>query len=115
MALEAKSRATPAASGPSAPDVHRIGTNTIINYQPPAIGFPILSSSPRAALGTWQWIGRDWHPGLPPGHCAPVGACRDRPGGGVALIRSLKGLNNLEGANEDQTLGIAILRRAIER
>jgi hypothetical protein len=36
------------------------------------------------------------------------------PGGGVALIRSLKALNNLEGANEDQTVGIAILRRAIQ-
>jgi chaperonin GroEL len=36
------------------------------------------------------------------------------PGGGVALIRAQKALNNLEGANEDQTVGIAILRRAIE-
>ena len=36
------------------------------------------------------------------------------PGGGVALIRSLKGLKDLEGANEDQTVGIRILARAIE-
>jgi chaperonin GroEL len=36
------------------------------------------------------------------------------PGGGVALIRTQKALEKLEGANEDQTVGIAILRRAIE-
>src|SRR5580658_4633119 len=36
------------------------------------------------------------------------------PGGGVALIRALKALDKLEGANEDQTVGIAILKRAIE-
>jgi chaperonin GroEL len=36
------------------------------------------------------------------------------PGGGVALIRVLKGLEKLEGINEDQTVGIAILRRSIE-
>jgi chaperonin GroEL len=36
------------------------------------------------------------------------------PGGGVALIRVQKVLDKLEGANEDQTVGIAILRRAIE-
>ena len=36
------------------------------------------------------------------------------PGGGVALIRVLKALDKLEGANEDQTVGIAILRRSIE-
>ena len=36
------------------------------------------------------------------------------PGGGVALIRTLKALNNLEGANEDQTVGIRLLARAIE-
>jgi chaperonin GroEL len=35
-------------------------------------------------------------------------------GGGVALIRVQKALDKLEGANEDQTVGIAILRRAIE-
>ncbi len=36
------------------------------------------------------------------------------PGGGVALIRVQKALEKLEGANEDQTVGIAILKRAIE-
>jgi chaperonin GroEL len=36
------------------------------------------------------------------------------PGGGVALIRSLKALDKLEGDNEDQTTGIRILARAIE-
>jgi chaperonin GroEL len=36
------------------------------------------------------------------------------PGGGVALLRALKGLANLEGANEDQNVGINILKRAIE-
>jgi chaperonin GroEL len=36
------------------------------------------------------------------------------PGGGVALIRALKALDKLQGANEDQTAGIRILSRAIE-
>jgi chaperonin GroEL len=36
------------------------------------------------------------------------------PGGGVALIRVLKALDKLEGANEDQTVGIRLLARAIE-
>ena len=36
------------------------------------------------------------------------------PGGGVALIRALKALDQLEGANEDQTVGVRILARAIE-
>jgi len=36
------------------------------------------------------------------------------PGGGVALIRALKALDQLEGANEDQTVGIRILARSIE-
>ena len=36
------------------------------------------------------------------------------PGGGVALIRSLKAIESLKGDNEDQTLGIAITRRALE-
>jgi chaperonin GroEL len=36
------------------------------------------------------------------------------PGGGVALIRAQKALDKLEGANEDQTVGIRILSRAIE-
>jgi chaperonin GroEL len=36
------------------------------------------------------------------------------PGGGVALIRVLKSIDKLEGANEDQTVGIRILARSIE-
>jgi chaperonin GroEL len=36
------------------------------------------------------------------------------PGGGVALIRAQKALDKLEGKNEDQTVGIRILSRAIE-
>ena len=36
------------------------------------------------------------------------------PGGGVALIRAQKGLDKLEGANEDQTVGVRILHRSIE-
>jgi chaperonin GroEL len=36
------------------------------------------------------------------------------PGGGVALVRSLKAIEKLTGANEDQTTGIRILARAIE-
>ncbi|MFI4884098.1 MAG: chaperonin GroEL, partial [Steroidobacterales bacterium] len=36
------------------------------------------------------------------------------PGGGVALIRVLKALDKLEGANEDQTVGVRILARSIE-
>ena len=36
------------------------------------------------------------------------------PGGGVALIRTLKVLDKLEGGNEDQTVGIRILARSIE-
>jgi chaperonin GroEL len=36
------------------------------------------------------------------------------PGGGVALIRAQKALDKLEGKNEDQTVGIRILTRAIE-
>lgn len=36
------------------------------------------------------------------------------PGGGVALIRAVEALEGLEGANEDQNHGIAIMRRAIE-
>jgi chaperonin GroEL len=35
-------------------------------------------------------------------------------GGGVALIRTLKALDKLQGANEDQTVGIRILARSIE-
>ncbi|MGA7540928.1 MAG: chaperonin GroEL [Steroidobacteraceae bacterium] len=36
------------------------------------------------------------------------------PGGGVALIRAQKALDKLEGANEDQTVGVRILSRSIE-
>jgi len=36
------------------------------------------------------------------------------PGGGVALIRAIKALEKLEGANEDQTVGMRILARSIE-
>jgi len=36
------------------------------------------------------------------------------PGGGVAFLRAQKGLDNLNGANDDQNVGINILRRAIE-
>ncbi|MDD4922116.1 MAG: TCP-1/cpn60 chaperonin family protein, partial [Bacteroidales bacterium] len=36
------------------------------------------------------------------------------PGGGVAYIRALKSLDNLVGINEEENLGIKIIRRAIE-
>jgi len=36
------------------------------------------------------------------------------PGGGVAYIRSIAGLENLKGINDDETTGIAIVKRAIE-
>jgi chaperonin GroEL len=36
------------------------------------------------------------------------------PGGGVAYIRAIDGLEKLKGANEDETTGIAIVIRAIE-
>ena len=36
------------------------------------------------------------------------------PGGGVAYIRAIKSLDGLKGDNEDQTTGIAIIRRALE-
>ena len=36
------------------------------------------------------------------------------PGGGVAFIRARIALNDLKGANDDQTVGIHILRRALE-
>ncbi|MCX7035921.1 MAG: chaperonin GroEL [Proteobacteria bacterium] len=36
------------------------------------------------------------------------------PGGGTALIRCLKAIKDLEGANEDQTVGIRLLARAVE-
>ncbi len=37
------------------------------------------------------------------------------PGGGVALLRTAKALEGLEGANSDQRVGIDIVRKAIER
>jgi len=36
------------------------------------------------------------------------------PGGGVAYIRALKALDGFEGDNEDETTGVAIVRRALE-
>lgn len=36
------------------------------------------------------------------------------PGGGVAYIRSVESLEKLKGANEDETTGIAIVKRALE-
>jgi len=36
------------------------------------------------------------------------------PGGGVALLRAVKALDNLATANQDQKVGIEIVRRAIE-
>jgi chaperonin GroEL len=36
------------------------------------------------------------------------------PGGGVAFIRAKKGLDSLKGSNDDQNVGINILRRALE-
>ena len=36
------------------------------------------------------------------------------PGGGVALIRALDAIESLEGENDDEATGIAIVRRAVE-
>ncbi len=36
------------------------------------------------------------------------------PGGGVALMRAVKGVTSLKGANDDQNVGLNILRRAVE-
>ncbi len=36
------------------------------------------------------------------------------PGGGVAFIRAIDALTNMKGENEDETTGIAIIRRALE-
>ncbi|HEX7079930.1 MAG TPA: chaperonin GroEL [Gammaproteobacteria bacterium] len=36
------------------------------------------------------------------------------PGGGVALVRAVKGIEKLTGANDDQNVGLNILRRAAE-
>ena len=35
-------------------------------------------------------------------------------GGGVALVRAIQALENLKGLNEDETIGIAIVRKALE-
>ena len=35
-------------------------------------------------------------------------------GGGVALVRAMKALDNLKGVNEDETIGIQIVRKALE-
>ena len=37
------------------------------------------------------------------------------PGGGVAFIRSIPALEKLKGENEDQNIGIAIIKRALEQ
>ncbi|MBU0764590.1 MAG: chaperonin GroEL, partial [Bacteroidetes bacterium] len=36
------------------------------------------------------------------------------PGGGVAYIRAIEGLNSLKGENDDEETGIAIIKRALE-
>ncbi len=36
------------------------------------------------------------------------------PGGGVALVRALQAIEGLKGENDDQNVGIALLRRAVE-
>ncbi|MEM9991542.1 MAG: chaperonin GroEL [Bacteroidota bacterium] len=36
------------------------------------------------------------------------------PGGGVALVRAIKALRNMKGANDDETIGIDIVRKAME-
>lgn len=36
------------------------------------------------------------------------------PGGGIAYIRTLEALENFTGSNEDETTGVAIVRRALE-
>ena len=36
------------------------------------------------------------------------------PGGGVAYLRATETINDLKGENEDQTTGVAIIRRALE-
>ena len=35
------------------------------------------------------------------------------PGGGVALVRAINGLKNAKGANEDETIGMQIVRKAL--
>ncbi|PSQ94448.1 MAG: molecular chaperone GroEL [Proteobacteria bacterium SW_6_67_9] len=36
------------------------------------------------------------------------------PGGGVTLVRSIKGLDGVQGDNHDQNMGVGIVRRALE-
>ncbi|MBG87902.1 MAG: chaperonin GroEL [Verrucomicrobiales bacterium] len=36
------------------------------------------------------------------------------PGGGVALLRTLKAVEKVEGSNEDETIGIEIVKRAVQ-
>ncbi|MCI5081764.1 MAG: chaperonin GroEL [Saprospiraceae bacterium] len=36
------------------------------------------------------------------------------PGGGVALVRAISAVKNLKGVNEDQTIGIQIVKKALE-
>lgn len=36
------------------------------------------------------------------------------PGGGVALVRAISALRNLKGANDDETIGIEIVKKALE-
>ncbi|HNX06198.1 MAG TPA: chaperonin GroEL [Bacteroidales bacterium] len=36
------------------------------------------------------------------------------PGGGIAYIRTIEGLSKLKGANDDEEIGIAIIKRALE-
>ena len=36
------------------------------------------------------------------------------PGGGVALVRAMAALDNLKGENEDQTIGVQIVRKSLE-
>ncbi len=36
------------------------------------------------------------------------------PGGGVALLRTLKAVEKVEGSNEDETIGIEIIKRAVQ-
>jgi chaperonin GroEL len=37
------------------------------------------------------------------------------PGGGVALVRAQRALSNITGLNEDETVGISIIRKALEQ
>ena len=36
------------------------------------------------------------------------------PGGGVALVRAINALRNMKGANEDETIGVGIVRKGLE-